>query len=339
MAYLVATAALGSCAREPVAPASDPIRAPSHTVRSAAAPPVSVATLLDSFAIGGVYTVLPRGGFTGRYARSPEKEHYAGTVFTHPTGIELPVGLPVRILAEGSYTARATAAFLSEYCASYGAKDPRCPFGAFSYSVHGLAPGPGVLHEYESGTGLQVAWSQTAGFSERFWATHPSAEFFRGVVPASDTAASRELHFRRAGCCYYIPLGSAAWETYEGSWRFGAVPDDGGRAELGEAAVLRLLGPRTDSAMVAPAMFRVTTTGGDALTATRWWFVRAANNTFDGEPVPMITLVMPWGTIEVPRYPDGQQTAFEELPACAGQTTCPYQADDRRRRGGAGHAR
>lgn len=40
----------------------------------------------------------------------------------------------------------------------------------------------------------------------------------------------------------------------------------------------------------------------------------------------MIAHVMPWGTIQVPRYPDGQRAVVEELPACAGQATCTYQA-------------
>jgi hypothetical protein len=287
---------------------------------------VSVTTLLDSFAIGGVYTVLPRGGFTGRYARSPEKEQYAGTVSAHPTGLELPVGLPVRVLASGSYASQVTTAFLSEYCALYGASDPYCAVSAFTYTVHGLAPGPGVLRPYESGAGLRLAWTRTAGFYDQFYGDFPTAEFFRGVVPGTDTVALRELHFRRAGCCYYVPWGSAAWETYEGSWRFGVVPDDGARAELGEAPVLRLGGPRTDAPMTGPATFTVNTASGDAITATRWWYVRAASNVFDGEPVPMVSLVLPWGTIQVPRYPDGQRTVVEEFAACAGQSTCAYQA-------------
>lgn len=323
---LTLAAGVSACTREPVAPAAAPIRALGPVAQAMTASPVPVATLLDSFAIGGVYTVLPRGGFTGRYARSPEKEQYAGTVSSHPTGIELPVGLPVRLLATGSYTSRATAAFQSEYCARYGTGDPRCPVDAFTYTIHGLAPEPGVTWPYEPGTGLRLAWSRTAGFYEQFYATHPDAQLFRGVIPAADTAGRRELHFRRAGCCYYIPSGSAAWETYEGSWRFGVVPDDGGRAELGETPVLRLQGPRTDAPMAAPATFAVTTASGGAITATRWWYVRAAHNVFDGEPVPMITLVMPWGTIQIPQYPDGQRTVFEELPACAGQLTCTYQA-------------
>lgn len=270
VAVLAVTTAVSSCTRESVAPFGASIRAPGHVARVVAASPVSVATLLDSFSIGGVYTVLPRGRFWGRYARSPEKEQYAGTVSTHPTGLELPVGLPVRILASGSYTSRATAAFLSEYCAPYGASDPRCAVTAFSYTVHGLADGPGVLWPYEPGAGLRLAWSRTAGFYEQFYGDFPAAEFFRGVVPASDTATLRELHFRRAGCCYYIPWGSAAWETYEGSWRFGVVPDDGARAELGETPVLRLRGPRTDAPMAAPATFTVTTANADSITATRW---------------------------------------------------------------------
>ena len=320
----LATAA-GSCTREPVAPSTEPLRALGHAVGALAASPISVTTLLDSFAIGGVYAVLPRGGFTGRYARSPEKEQYAGTVSTHPTGIQLPVGLPVRVVASGSYTSRATAAFLSEYCAQHFS-DRYCAVSEFTYTVHGLAPGPEVLRPYEPGVGLRLAWSRTAGFYDQFYGIFPTAEFFRGVVPATDTTTRRELYFHRAGCCYYFPSGSAAWETYEGSWRFGVVPDDGARAELGEAPVLRLEGPRTDAPMAAPATFALSTANGDSITATRWWYVRAANNVFDGEPVPMISVVMPWGTIQVPTYPDEQRTAVEELTACAGQTSCSYQS-------------
>ncbi len=320
----LATAA-GSCTREPVAPSTEPLRALGHAAGALAASPVSVATLLDSLTIGGVYTVLPRGGFTGRYAGSPEKELYAGTVSSHPTGIQLPVGLPVRVLASGSYTSHATAAFLSEYCAQH-VSDRYCAVSEFTYTVHGLAPGPEVLRPYESGAGLRLAWSRTAGFYDQFYGIFPAAEFFRGVVPATDTTTRRELHFRRAGCCYYFAMGSAAWETYEGSWRFGVVPDDGARVELGEAPVLRLEGPRTDAPMTAPATFTLSTTNDNSLTATRWWYVRAANNVFDGEPLPMIAVIMPWGTIQIPTYPDAQRTALEELTACAGKTSCSYQA-------------
>ncbi|MBI2408707.1 MAG: hypothetical protein HYV19_10445 [Gemmatimonadetes bacterium] len=298
-------------------------------MRAELAPPMSVAALLDSFAIGGVYTVLPRGGYGGGswYARSPEKERYAGTVSGHPTGLELPVGLPVRILAAGSYTSHATAEFQRDYCALAGhASDPRCSAELFTYTIHGLADGPGVARAYEPGMGLALTWSRTAGYYERFYGVFPTAEFYRGLVPAADTATVRELHFRRAGCCYYFPSAdTAVWETYEGSWRFGAVPDDGGQAELGVPAVLRLLGPRTDSAMTAPATFSVTTTTSEPIGATRWWYVRAANNVFDGEPVPLVTITQPW-TMQIPRYPVGKRAVFEELVACAGQPTCTYQA-------------
>jgi hypothetical protein len=320
---------LGACAREPVAPPQASARLADDAVRAGLAPPMSVAALLDSFAIGGVYTVLPRGGYGGGswYARSPEKERYAGTVSGHPTGLELPVGLPVRILAAGSYTSHATAEFQRDYCALAGhASDPRCSAESFTYTIHGLADGPGVARAYEPGTGLALTWSRTAGYYERFYGVFPTAEFYRGLVPAADTATVRELHFRRAGCCYYFPSSdTAVWETYEGSWRFGAVPDDGGQAELGVPAVLRLLGPRTDRAMTAPATFSVMTTTGEPIGATRWWYVRAANNVFDGEPVPLVTITQPW-TMQIPRYPTGQRAVFEELAACTGQTTCTYQA-------------
>ncbi len=315
-----------ACAREPVAPAYSPWRAAGAVTRAELAPPVAVGVLLDSFSLGGVYKVLPRGGYAGGsyYARSPEKEQYAGTVSSHPTGLELPVGLPVRILAAGSYTSRQTAAFQSDYCASH-ASDSICVVASFAYTVHGLADGPGVSRPYEPGMGLALTWSRTAGYSDRFYGVFPNAEFFRGRVPALDTATLRELHFRRNGCCYYNPSWrTPAWETYEGSWRFGAVPDDGGQAELGVPAVLRVTGPRTDAPMAAPATFGVATTTGEAVTGTRWWYVRAANNTFDGEPVPLVTITQPW-TMQIPRYPDGQRTVFEALASCAGQSSCAYQ--------------
>ncbi|MBI2408709.1 MAG: hypothetical protein HYV19_10455 [Gemmatimonadetes bacterium] len=53
--------------------------------------------------------------------------------------------------------------------------------------------------------------------------------------------------------------------------------------------------------------------------------MRAANNVFDGEPVPLVTITQPW-TMQIPRYPVGQRAVFEELVACAGQPTCTYQA-------------
>lgn len=304
------------------------MRADRQALRAVSASPVAVGALLDSFAIGGVYTVLPRGGYWGgsSYARSPEKDVYAGTINQHPTGLAFPIGLPVRVLAEGRLISRSTPAFQADYCARYGATEPRCAVASFTYTIHGLADGPGVPRPYEPGMGLALTWSRSAGYYDRFYGLFPNAEFFRGRVPAADTATVRELHFRRNGCCYLIPYwNSTAWETYEGSWRFGAVPDDGGQAELGVAAVLRLHGPRTDAPLAALADFAVATTTGDAIATTRWWYVRAANNVFDGEPVPFVTITQPW-TMQITRYPDGQRTVFEELPACAGRTTCSYQA-------------
>lgn len=166
------------------------------------------------------------------YARSPEKDVYAGRINNHPTGLVFPVGLPIRVLAEGRLISRSTPAFQAEYCWRYGAWDPICSVGAFEYTVHGSAPW------YEAGTGLYLTWSRSAGYYDRFYGLYPTAEFFRRPVPSADTLSRRELHFNRMGCCYYIPWGTtAAWETYEGVWRFGAVPDDGGQAELGVSAV------------------------------------------------------------------------------------------------------
>jgi hypothetical protein len=158
------------------------------------------------------------------------------------------------------------------------------------------------------------------------YAAHPIAEFFRGPVPAADTATRRELHFNRSGCCYYIPWGTtAAWETYEGVWRFGAVPDDGGQAELRMPSVLRVRGPRTDAPQEAPADFTAEVAAGDSIVTTRWWYVRAANNVFDGERVDSVATGTPYPPY-VPRYPDTKRASFTELGACAGQRTCAYQA-------------
>ncbi len=301
-----------------------------HSVRAITEPVASVGILLDSFSIGGVYAVMPRGGYSGGmwYARSPEKDVYAGTIGKHPTGLVFPVGLPIRVLAEGGVLSRSTAAFQTGYCARYGATDPICSVASFMYTVHGLAPGPGVPRPYEPGMGLALTWSRTAGYYDRLYAEHPVAEFFRGPVPAADTATRRELHFNRVGCCYYIPWGTtAAWESYEGVWRFGAVPDDGGRAELGLPPVLRLSGPRTDAPQTEPANFTAEVAAGDSIMTTRWWFVRAANNVFDGERVDSVATGTPYPPY-IPRYPEAKRAAFTELGACAGQRTCAYQAPE-----------
>ena len=301
-----------------------------HSVRAITEPVASVGILLDSFSIGGVYAVMPRGGYSGGmwYARSPEKDVYAGTIGKHPTGLVFPVGLPIRVLAEGGVLSRSTAAFQTGYCARYGATDPICSVASFMYTVHGLAPGPGVPRPYEPGMGLALTWSRTAGYYDRLYAEHPVAEFFRGPVPAADTATRRELHFNRVGCCYYIPWGTtAAWESYEGVWRFGAVPDDGGRAELGLPPVLRLSGPRTDAPQTVPANFTAEVAAGDSIMTTRWWFVRAAHNVFDGERVDSVATGTPYPPY-IPRYPEAKRAVFTELGACAGQRTCAYQAPE-----------
>lgn len=230
------------------------------------------------------------------------------------------------MLAEGSYVSRSTAAFQTGYCAPYGATDPICGIASFTWTVHGLMPGPGVLLPYDPGTGVALSWSRYAGYYDRFFGLVPSAEFYRGVVPAADTATRRELHVTRARCCYLIPWGTtAAWETYEGVWRFGAVPDDGGQAELGVPAVLRLRGPRTDAPQAVPADFTVETSSGDSIVTTRWWYVRPANNSFDGERVDSVATGTQYPPY-VPRYPDARRAAFTELAACLGRRTCAYQA-------------
>ncbi len=316
------TVVLGACAREPVAPAGRLDVVHGRGPRAAVDPAMPIGVLLDSFSIGGVYTVLPRGGYSGgtSYAPSPEKDVYAGSIRGHPTGLAFPIGLPVRVLAEGRLMSRSTPAFQHDYCARLSAWDPICGVGSYEYSVNGLAP------IYEPGTGLALAWSRTAGYYDRFFGIHPSAEFFRGHVPAADTLTRRELHFNRVGCCYYAPWGTTvAWETYEGTWRFGAVPDDGGRPEHGVPALLRLHGPRTDAPLAAPADFTIDLTTGDSILATRWWYVRAANNVFDGERVDTVPSGYQFPRY-IPRYPDAQRSAFTELGACAGRTTCSYQA-------------
>ena len=174
--------------------------------------------------------------------------------------------------------------------------------------------------------GLTIAWSRVGPQTVVFYAQFPLAEFFRGRVPAADTAVTRELHFWRNGCCYYIPWGTtAAWETYEGRWRFGAVPDDGGQAELGVPAVLRLSGPRTDAPAAAAADFTVGTTTGDSIVDTRWWYVRPSHNAFDGEPLPLVPTGVQFPPL-FPRYPDAARSLFSEIATCAGRTTCAYQA-------------
>lgn len=110
---LLFVAVFSACSREPVAPSGAVPLVQHHAPRAEVVPVVPAGVLLDSFSIGGVYDVLPRGGYFGggSYARSPEKEQYAGTIRGHPTGLVLPVGLPVRVLAEGSVTSRSTPAW------------------------------------------------------------------------------------------------------------------------------------------------------------------------------------------------------------------------------------
>lgn len=282
--------------------------------------PLAVSVLLDSFSIGGVYTVLPRGGYSSSGSYSTEL-NYAGSVNRHPTGIELPPGLPVRVLAEGSYQATSTPAFLAFWC---GREDSpaQCAIQSYAYSVHGLVPGPGVFNPFGEGTGLRIQWNRTVPFEEVYFPVHPSPQVVRGLVPAAVAEVPPELHFRRLGCCYLAPpAGEDAFETYEGSWRFGVVPDDGGRPELGVPATLIMQGPRTDAAMSSPATFRVHHTSGEPLAGMRWWFIRPATNTFDG--------VRPAGSPPsgLASYPAELRTVVSELTACAGSLECSYRAE------------
>ena len=122
LAAVALTIAL-ACDREPTAPG--PGQAVRHSGALAVAfdPGINIAHVLDSFAIGGVYTILPISGYPRNvqpvpfgpiqlvYARSPEADVYASSILRHPTGIDLPAALPVRVLAEGAVTSTFTDAF------------------------------------------------------------------------------------------------------------------------------------------------------------------------------------------------------------------------------------
>lgn len=312
---------IAACGTEPSAPAPALVIERGEHAQAGDPDPDAVSVLLDSFSIGGVYTILPRGGYSSSGTYST-RLLYSETVNRHPTGIELPEGLPVRVLAQGVVVSTSTQQFHETWCAR---EDPasQCGVESYSYSVFGLVPGPGVFNPYGEGTGLRIQWSRTAPFEEIYGSNDPSvAQLFRGVVPPAVAGAPSELLFRRLGCCYIPPLADGpAFETYEGSWRFGVVPDDGGRSELGISPTVVIYGPRTDAAMSAPATFRIVHASGTPLSQARWWFIRPAANAFDGLPVS--------GTLpgSLPRYPEGQRAVSSEIVACAGLNECEYQAD------------
>lgn len=58
---------------------------------------------------------------------------------------------------------------------------------------------------------------------------------------------------------------------------------------------------------------------------TRWWYVRPANNSFDGERVDSVATGTQYPPY-VPRYLDARRAAFTEVGACLGCRTCTYQA-------------
>lgn len=186
-----------ACERSPFEPRETAPVVRSTARRADLDPTVDIAMLLDSLAVGGVYTVEPKGGYSGlRYTRMPERAVYANPIQRHPTGIELPAGLPVRVLAEGEMVSRPTVAFTAGYCARYGAGDSRCATPSYTYTVHGLAPGGDVMYPYDLGTGLQVRWSR---LGVRSTAPFPSPEFYGGAIPPSASAPTAELHFDRPG--------------------------------------------------------------------------------------------------------------------------------------------
>lgn len=316
---VVAMLLAGACGTEATAPGLSLSTASSESELGIDPDPEAVSVLLDSFSIGGLYTVLPRGGYssTGNYSADL---NYAESVSRHPTGIELPPGLPVRVLAEGVYTATSTTRFHDFWCGRE-APPEQCSIQSYSYSVHGLVPGPGVFNPYGAETGLRVQWRRTVLFEEIYYSLHPNAQLFSGVVPAAVAGVPSELHFRRLACCYLPPpAGEGAFETYEGSWRFGVVPDDGGRRELGIAPTIVMYGLRTDAPASAPATFKLAHVDGEPLTGIRWWFIQPASNTFSGERP---TGSPPTGLAS---YPAGSRSVYSEIAACAGTTECAYQA-------------
>jgi hypothetical protein len=233
------TLAINGCEQQALAPMSD--RRLDATTRATLIDPdtySAAALLLDSLSVGGVYTVLPLGGFFGTYTNAPERNVYSGTIRNHPTGIQLPAGLPVRVVAEGAYTTVSTALFQSQYCA--GVTDIKCSVPEYRYSVHGLDSATGVQFPLDPGTGLQIKWSR---LGTSFAAPFDDPTFFRGAVPAAGASGLSEVHYRRnAGCCYYIPPSDQPWELYSGRWRFGVIPDNGSRPEAGEPALLSMSG-------------------------------------------------------------------------------------------------
>lgn len=340
LANLVAGGSLlvQACDRDRIWPTQSPGISPTRSRAAVFDPGINIASVLDSFSIGGVYTVLSISGYPRNaqtipfapavfvYTRPPEDTVYANPISRHPTGIDLPVGLPVRVLAEGLVVSSPTPVFLSGYCLRPGVTDPYCSIGSFSYSVHGLEPGPGVLTPHLSGSGLKVYWSR---LGSPLFGAYPIPEFFRGSVPPTGVSGVAELYFTRtAGCCYRIPFGDAeykAWERYAGRWRFGAVVDDGGRVEFGEPPLLRLSGPRTEAPMAVPADFTLSAVDGSELTDVAWWFIEPANNIFDGV-LPDSTVFESAFNLILPVYGASRRSRVSEIAACAGLVTCRYQA-------------
>ena len=203
--------------------------------------------------------------------------------------------------------------------------DPYCPLTGFTYSIHGLEPDPGVLFPRTPGTALKIQWSRLGASA---FADYPLAEFFRGPVPVTAGSTTSELHFTRmAGCCNYPPSHDpvyAAWETYTGRWRFGAVVDDGGRVEYGEPPLLTMTGPRTDAPMATPADFTLRAADGGALADITWWYIAPQHNAFDGVYLDSVFNASP--SLIVPAYRTSHRTGITDIVTCAGSATCSYQA-------------
>lgn len=132
-------AALGltavACGDEVTAPGALALRVSTSGAALIGDPdPAMVSTLLDSFSIGGVYAVLPMGGYGGGTTYSTRLGS-AETILRHPTGIVLPAGLPVRLLAEGVVVSTATPSFRSTWCPGTPDQSTLCDAESISYSV------------------------------------------------------------------------------------------------------------------------------------------------------------------------------------------------------------
>lgn len=267
-ASVFAMAVLGACAEPPVDPGMQPPEPPSAMVVGAAG---SDPTVEIPLGVGGSYTLLPRGGYYGcdgciGYVQPPFTDLLIwGITPPLPTGIVLPVGAPVRVIATGIMTYEPTQTLLDR-CGPCTDPLVRGEFAAW-----------GLLSYYHLGQ-LVAAWGPDG---DRMNAADSSV-----VLMAGPVGGDGELYLGRGsfGLGYLAePDAYYAFNTFAGRFIVTVQAEDGSDSLFQHPKVWVAASP-TRPAPGGPVTATLVTADGSVPTDVAWYYVPDVVSGFDGNP-------------------------------------------------------